>query len=81
MAALTELTTQLLAKTDLSMGQIQVAVTLLSSLAETDENKAAFLTALATKGETPGVFLSRSGEHASFRLPVTLLHREESVLV
>jgi len=64
MAALTELTSQLLAGTDLSSGQIQVAVTLLSSLAETDENKAAFLTALATKGETPGEL---AGFAAAFR--------------
>jgi len=64
MAALTELTTQLLARSDLSAGQIEVAVTLLSSLAETDENKAAFLTALATKGETPGEL---AGFAAAFR--------------
>ena len=54
MAALTELTTRLLAGQDLSNGEIQVAVTALSSLAETDENKGAFLTALTTKGETSG---------------------------
>jgi anthranilate phosphoribosyltransferase len=41
-----------------------VAVTLLSSLAETDDNKAAFLTALAAKGETAGEL---AGFAAAFR--------------
>ncbi len=64
MAALNDLTDQLLAGQHLSTGEIQVAVTSLSSLAETDESKAAFLTALAKKGETPGEL---AGFAAAFR--------------
>jgi anthranilate phosphoribosyltransferase len=54
MAALNELTTKLVARNDLSNAEVQVAVALLSSTTENDENKAAFLTALSAKGETPG---------------------------
>lgn len=54
MAALNDLTTKLVARNHLSTEDVQVAVTLLSSMAESDENKAAFLIALADKGETSG---------------------------
>ena len=54
MAALNELTTKLISRSDLSGDEVQAAVTLLSSMAEGDANKAAFLTALSVKGETPG---------------------------
>lgn len=54
MADLTELTSKLAARNDLTAGEVQEAVTLLSSLNASDEQKAAFLIALADKGETPG---------------------------
>ena len=54
MAVLPELTTQLAAGRDLSAAQVQAAALALGSAAEADDNKASFLTALATKGETAG---------------------------
>jgi anthranilate phosphoribosyltransferase len=64
MAALNDLTTKLVSRNHLSVDEVQVAVTLLSSMAESDANKAAFLTALATKGETVGEL---AGFAAAFR--------------
>jgi anthranilate phosphoribosyltransferase len=53
MVALPELTVRLSAQQDLSAGEVQAAAAALSSPGETDEIKAAFLAALAAKGETP----------------------------
>ena len=53
MAAFNELTSTLAAGQHLSAEEIRLAVERLSSLAETDEKKSAFLIALADKGETP----------------------------
>ena len=64
MAVLTELTTKLAAHQDLSNDDVAVAVALLSSAAESDENKAAFLVALANKGETSAEL---AGFAAAFR--------------
>jgi anthranilate phosphoribosyltransferase len=54
MAVLPELTPQLSAGQDLSADQVAAAVAALGSPQEPDEGKAAFLTALADKGESPG---------------------------
>ncbi len=53
MVALSALTARLSASQDLSANEIQAAVAILSTPGETDEAKAAFLTTLAAKGETP----------------------------
>lgn len=53
MVALPELTLRLSARQDLSPADVQDAATILATPGETDEAKAAFLTALAQKGETP----------------------------
>ena len=53
MAALTELTTQLNARQDLAVEEVAVAAAALSSPDVADEAKAAFLTALTKKGESP----------------------------
>ena len=54
MPGLTELTAKLTGRQELSGAEVQAAATSLGATLETDENKGAFLTALATKGETPG---------------------------
>ena len=53
MADLPELTAQLNSRQDLDADEVQVAATALGSPGVADEPKAAFLTALAAKGETP----------------------------
>ncbi len=53
MVALPELTARLSAGRDLSPEEVQGAAAILSTPGETDEAKAAFLTAWAMKGETP----------------------------
>ena len=53
MAALTALTARLNLRQDLTAGDVQAAATALGSPDVPDEPKAAFLTALADKGETP----------------------------
>jgi len=53
MAALPELTAHLTARQDLSPLEVQEAATILATPGESDEAKAAFLVALAQKGETP----------------------------
>ncbi len=53
MAALTELTAKLTNRLDLDPAEISAAASALSSPDVTDETKAAFLGALAVKGETP----------------------------
>src|SRR6478609_8422611 len=53
MAVLSELTSLLAARQELSPAEVQEAATILGTPGETDEAKAAFLTALAAKGETP----------------------------
>ncbi len=53
MATLPELTARLSAQQDLSAEDVQAAAAVLSSPGEADEVKAAFLIALAAKGETP----------------------------
>ncbi|MBI2813080.1 MAG: anthranilate phosphoribosyltransferase [Opitutae bacterium] len=53
MAALTELTTKLNALHDLAADEVAAAAAALGSPAEADAAKAAFLAALADKGETP----------------------------
>lgn len=53
MAALNELTAKLTARQNLSADEVLRAVTIISSVTESEENKEAFLTALAGKGETP----------------------------
>ena len=53
MAALNELTAKLTARQNLSADEVLRAVTILSSVTESEESKAAFLIALADKGETP----------------------------
>jgi len=52
MASLSDLTAQLAARTDLSADQAEAAAAALAATGETDEAKGAFLSALATKGET-----------------------------
>jgi anthranilate phosphoribosyltransferase len=52
MAALHDLTTKLSLRQDLSVPEVQVAATTLGSMIESEDSKAAFLTALAEKGET-----------------------------
>ena len=54
MPVLTELTTKLTARQELSAAEVQAAATDLGATLETDESKGAFLIALAAKGETPG---------------------------
>lgn len=54
MPEINQLTSKLGAREDLAPEEIQAAVAILSSPSETEENKAAFLTALADKGETAG---------------------------
>ena len=54
MAELTELTQRLHARHDLTAAEVQAAAAALGSAEVADEAKAAFLTALAVKGETPG---------------------------
>ena len=53
MAALTELTTRLTNRLDLGPAEVASAAAALGSPGATDEAKAAFLAALAAKGETP----------------------------
>ncbi len=53
MAALPELTARLNSRHDLAADEVQAAAAALASPGVTDEPKAAFLTALADKGETP----------------------------
>ena len=53
MAVLSELTSLLAARQELSPAEVQEAATILATPGESDEAKAAFLTALAQKGETP----------------------------
>lgn len=53
MAALPDLTSRLSAREDLSPAEVQAAATALATPGESDETKAAFLLALAAKGETP----------------------------
>src|SRR6478736_1201550 len=53
MAALPELTAHRTARQDLSPLEVQEAATILATPGESDEAKAAFLVALAQKGETP----------------------------
>jgi anthranilate phosphoribosyltransferase len=54
MSALLDLTTKLSSRQNLSIPEVQVAATMLESMVESDDSKAAFLTALAEKGETAG---------------------------
>jgi anthranilate phosphoribosyltransferase len=54
MPTLSELTAQLRALRELTPGQVETAATALASTEVGDEEKAAFLTALAAKGETVG---------------------------
>ncbi len=54
MVKLSALTARLTARKHLAAAEVQAAAAALAATAETDENKAAFLTALAAKGETPG---------------------------
>ena len=54
MSTLELLTSKLSARHDLSPGEVAAAVECLASPDVGDDDKAAFLTALATKGETPG---------------------------
>jgi len=53
MAVLSELTSLLAARQELAPAEVQEAATILATPGESDEAKAAFLTALAEKGETP----------------------------
>src|SRR6187401_3334895 len=53
MAALPELTARLSAREELTPSEVEVATTALATPGESDETKAAFLVALAAKGETP----------------------------
>ena len=53
MAALPDFTSRLSAREDLTPAEVQVAATALATAGESDETKAAFLLALAAKGETP----------------------------
>jgi anthranilate phosphoribosyltransferase len=52
MSKLTELTGKLAGKKNLAAGEVQAAAAALGATAESEENKGAFLTALAAKGET-----------------------------
>jgi len=54
MSSLAELTSHLAAGRELSPVQVESAAAALAATTETDDTKAGFLTALATKGETPG---------------------------
>ena len=53
MAVLSELTSLLVARQELVAAEVQEAAMILATPGESDEAKAAFLTALAQKGETP----------------------------
>jgi len=66
------LTTQLTDGTELSAEQVHDAIAGLTDEAVTPEAKAGFLTALATKGETPGEIAAFASELRDKALPVPL---------
>ena len=66
------LTTQLTDGTELSAEQVHDAIAGLTDEAVTPEATAGFLTALATKGETPGEIAAFASELRDKALPVPL---------